>query len=137
VLNKSVATVLAPPLFNMISEKFPTTEGQITEEVKMGISGGTKRNMFRPNEITEINYEPGCHGAAPKGTVIIDERTEIKTLHYRNLSKQYLIDRNAMSQKRLSEVNKKNGWGVHYATPVEELESFFDSQLLIATQIIP
>jgi glycosyltransferase involved in cell wall biosynthesis len=137
VLESTWATVIEPPMFNMISEKLPKGAGQIYDEVKFGLPGGAKRNMFRPGEIREINYEPGCHGATPEGNIIFEEGTKIKTLHFRYLSKQYLIDRNALSNKRLSEVNKKMGWGVHYKTPAEELSAEFDSLLKQAVQIIP
>jgi hypothetical protein len=136
ILSQSEATVIRPALFNMYSEKFPTTPGQIWEEVKLGIPGGPKANIFRPDEVKEINYDPGCHMAHPEGNIILDEQSGIKTLHMRFLSKEYIIKRTELSRQRLSELNKKLGWGIHYHTPAEELGRQFDEEIKRATPII-
>ena len=56
-LERTDATIFLPRLWNMFSEKFPTTTGQIYEEVTGGRPGGPKMNLFRPSEIKEINYD--------------------------------------------------------------------------------
>lgn len=136
-LSMSRATAIIPPLFNMITETFPDTPGQIWTKVKKGIPGGGKLNLFRPGQVREVNYDPGCHVAYPEGNIIIDERSSIKTLHMKFLSLEYLISRTMLSRNRLSEVNKKLGWGVHYNLSVEELTRQFNEDLNNCKQVIP
>ena len=137
-LKATWATVIAPALFNMYSDEFPTTPGQIWQQVTLGVPGGAKLNLFRPDQITEINYDPGCHVAHPEGNVIIDKEEDqaFKTLHMRFLSKEWVIARNELSRQRLSKLNKEMGWGIHYhATPVE-ISADFDRDIKNATEII-
>jgi hypothetical protein len=132
----SEATIITPQMFNMYSEKFPTTEGQIYEEVTLGVPCGSKTNVFRPREITDINYDPGCHVAKPEGNVIFYHVVGMKTFHMRYLSKQWVIDRNEQSRKRLSELNKQLGWGVHYHATAEEISEQFDQEYKQAIKVI-
>jgi len=58
-LGKSQATVIHPRFYNMYSEAFPTTKGQIYDEVNMGTDGGiwlSKMNIFRPDRITRMDW---------------------------------------------------------------------------------
>jgi glycosyltransferase involved in cell wall biosynthesis len=128
-LQTTWATVISPKLYNMFSEVFPTTSGQIFEEVTMGIEGGAKLNLFRPGEITSINYSPGCHQADPKGNVIFEDIPGILTLHMKNLSRQYVIDRNAYLSPRLSDINKRKGWGYHLKFGSAEINTAFDNTM--------
>ena len=61
------ATVIIPAFHNMFSEKFPTTAGQIYDEVRYGtIDGGIWRSkpiIFHPGEIHSMNWHPGSHVA--------------------------------------------------------------------------
>ena len=107
---------ILPRLFNMMSEKFPTGKGQIYDEVQYGREGGAKLNLFRPSAITDINYGVGCHTAHPErnGNKVEPFVTSpIMTFHMRHLSRAYALERNAYLFSRLSEVNKKHGWGYH------------------------
>jgi glycosyltransferase involved in cell wall biosynthesis len=125
-LKSTDSTIFRPRLFNMYSEEFPTTEGQIYDEVKYGVDGGGKTNLFRPDQITEINYLPGCHNARPEGNVILNIHSDIYTLHFKNLSRQYVIERNAYLFNRLSEVNKHYKWGCHVGKGAEAVNKDFD-----------
>lgn len=135
-LKRSEATVIRPALFNMYCETFPETEGQIWEEVVRGLPGGRKTNLFRPSELKEIDYDPGCHLAYPKGNVRIEDSFTIKTLHMKNLGKDYLISRKRLLYSRLSALNKKLGWGIHYQEPDEEVSRQFDEEIKQAKKII-
>jgi glycosyltransferase involved in cell wall biosynthesis len=136
ILGESKATIITPEWFNMYSEKFPITQGQIYEEVVLGIPGGPKTNIFRPSEIEEINYDPGCHIAHPRGNVIPDKSSGLKTLHMRNLSKEFVISRNAVCSKRMSELNRSMGWGYHYDWPAQEVSRRFDEEILKTKKVI-
>ncbi len=73
----------------------------------------SKHIMFRPKYINEISYNPGCHTCSIQGKVI--GSTEIANLlHYKYISEEYVFARHSMYQKRLSEINKSQGWGLEY-----------------------
>jgi glycosyltransferase involved in cell wall biosynthesis len=129
-------TAISPEWFNMYSRRFPETEGQIYEEVSLGTPGGPKLNLFRPGELKEINYSPGCHIAQPEGNVLVSQWTGIKTLHFRYLSKEFVLSRNAVSFARLSQQNKENGWGFHYGFDPSAVAEDFDIQLALSTKVI-
>lgn len=123
----------------MYSRNFPTTSGQIYEEVRMGVeqvSPKAKMNIFRPIAIKDMEYYPGCHEAFPQGKVRINAESGIKTLHMRNLSKDFIIDRNLRARKRNSEINRANGWGVHVDWPKEEWIRRYEEGLQEATNIL-
>lgn len=128
VLQSNENTIIYPRLFNMFSEQFPVTFGQIYEEVTMGVEGGGKANIFKRSAIKEINYDIGCHGCNPVGDIRLDYNSDIKTLHMRHLSRQYVIDRNKYFLSRMSDVNKNHGWGYHVRTTAEEMNKYFDEQ---------
>lgn len=139
VLRYSQATVIMPRFINMYSEKFPTTERQIYDEVKRGVeqfSPKPKMNVFRPRAIKTIDYFPGCHEAFPQGNVKINSNTGLLTLHMRNLSKEFVIERNMRARHRNSQMNKEMGWGVHVEWPQEEWERIFDEGMRNAIKIL-
>lgn len=139
VLSTDSSTIIIPKFYNMYSEVFPTTQGQIYEEVTKGIEQTqpkAKMNIFRPRSLRDMNYFPGCHEAFPTGSVRINENSQIKTLHMRNLSKEFVIERNLRARKRNSNLNKEKGWGCHVDYPVEDMERAFEEGLRNAKRII-
>ncbi len=137
-LKNSKATIIQPRFYNMYSNKFPTTKGQIYEEVTLGIEQTqpkAKMNIFRPR-IGNINYLPGCHEAFPLGKFILDTESGIMTLHMRNLSKEFIRKRNERHSMRRSAINKEHGWGDHVDFPIEDVLKQFDEAILRATKII-
>jgi len=128
-LEKTEATIFLPRLFNMFSNYFPTTEGQIYEEVRTGREGGSKMNLFKPSEIKEINYVTGCHDAGPEGNVKLDLKGEILTLHMRHLSWEYVNNRNIYFRSRLSDINKEKGWGIHLFSTEKELIKYMRNEM--------
>jgi hypothetical protein len=133
VLKNSKATVIHPTFHNMFSDVFPTTDGQIYDEVTMGTPDGdfwlSKMNLFKPKEITAMKWAMGCHYAYPEGNVIIDDKSGIKTLHMNFLSRQYLINRYKRNSQRHSEKDRINGWGVQSFWSEEQINKYFDEQL--------
>ena len=136
VLADCNSTLIEPELFNMFAEKFPITEGQIYDEVLMGIQGGGKKNLFKPRDIMEINYDPGCHVAFPEGRVVDNGPLGIKTLHMKYLSLDYTLERKRLSNSRLSEVNKTMGWGVHYQVSDDEAVRGFQEEIIKAIKVL-
>jgi glycosyltransferase involved in cell wall biosynthesis len=137
ILQNSDFTAFTPRWYEMFSEDFPVTSGQIYDEVKQGYEAWPKLNLFRPTELTDINYEIGCHLAHPKGNVNLNYvESGILTLHMRHLGKQYIINRNEMYAKRLSRENIKNGWGWHLTQPADILSEGFDKEFALTKKVI-
>jgi hypothetical protein len=134
-LETTTATIFLPSFYNMYSETFPTTTGQIYEEVQYGsLWGGKdhlfgKSNIFKLPDIEEMNFNIGCHNIKPVGNVKLEITDEIKTLHMRNLSKEFVIERNVRTRSRLSELNKKHGWGGHLNRSVAEMSMRLDEEM--------
>ena len=125
VLGSIQGTVIMPRTFNMYSDGFPMTTGQIYDEVVMGVDGQGKMNLFKLEEIKEINYDAGCHNAKPEGNFILNVNSEILTLHFRFLSPEYVIWKNYNTFLRQSEVDRKNGWNWHFGEKAENILSNF------------
>jgi hypothetical protein len=133
VLEESKATVIHPTFHNMFSEKFPTTKGQIYDEVNMGTPDGdfwlSKMNVFRPKEITSMKFAIGGHHAYPEGNVVIDNNSGIKTLHMNFLGREYVINRYRRNAARHSQKNKAAGYGVQHLWTEEKINAYFDEQI--------
>lgn len=141
-LKNSKYTIIRPVQYDMIGDSFPTEDKQLTELIKMGVRASCKYSVFRPSEITEMNFGAGCHSAHPEGNLIIQDfestspnhvsvtADSLMMLHYRNLGMDYFLKRNAYTATRLSEINKKNDWGTFvYCTP-QEVMDFYNTMIL-------
>jgi len=115
--------VFKPMGFNMVSDFFPSEENQIINQVKTGVFDEifSKCILFKPKELHEINFGPGCHKCYPSAKSelklydSIESDRQLKLLHYKNISFQYRIERNKSFFQRLSEYNQKNNMGFHYS----------------------
>ena len=90
----------------MVSEVFPTTSGQIYDEIKMGVYEAhcSKRCIFSPE--INIRYSPGRHFVRDTTDETVDKtNTGIKLLHYRFLGKEYFVERSKKNMERMSEKN--------------------------------
>jgi hypothetical protein len=125
ILSVVPETVIMPRMFNMYADIFPTTQGQIYEEVTMGVDMQGKMSIFRPAEIKSMNYDAGCHNAHPEGNFVLNLQSGIISLHFKYLSPEYLIWRNYCLNSRQSEVNRKNGWNWHFSEKAESVLSNF------------
>ena len=140
------ATLIRPRKAEMYSDYFPIGEAQITDLIPTGVLGSAKFCMFKPSDICEMNFDPGCHNCRPEGNVVIDdyahdqpnhiENDPIWCLHYRNLGKQYVRERQAYTASRLSGLNRKMGWGLFVLVPWEKTEKFFDDNMKYVTKLI-
>lgn len=122
-------TFIVPRLFNMVSEDFPSGDGQIYDEIKTGVEGGAKMNLFKPSEILDVDFDVGCHYANPTGNVKYNFMSDIITLHYKNVSRQYVYERSRLFASRLSDINKKYKWGYHYNFGMDEINRNFDNDM--------
>jgi len=133
ILETIEGTVILPRMFNMYSDTFPTTEGQIYDEVKYGVEFNSKMSLFRPKELKEINYEPGMHFANPEGNFNLNFTSPIIEMHFKNLGQEYVNNHNAYINTRQSEVNRQNGWNWHLANTPEQTAQDF---LIAKTKLI-
>ena len=142
ILKDTKATAILPAYYNMYTETFPITEGQIYDEVKLGARWGGetneygKVNIFKLPDIKEINYNPGCHRAELKGNIVLSATDLIKTLHMRNMGVQFVIDRNKRSSERLSKDNRNHGYGLYVDRPEEEIRRLFYEEMSEAIKIL-
>ena len=137
ILDNTEFTAFEPRWYEMFSRDFPKTEGQIYEEVTEGYEAWPKLNLWRPSQLKEINFEPGCHLCKPVGNVKLNYvESEIKTLHMRHLGPDYIVSRNRDFAKRMSKVNKDNGWGWHLTQSEEEIRKGFEKEFALTKKVI-
>lgn len=139
VLSESKATIIHPTFHNMFSEVFPTTKGQIYDEVTMGSDGDiwlSKMNVFKPREITNMNWGPGGHSAYPEGNVIIDNNSGVKTLHMRFLSRESVLEKHIENDKRRLQSDQDNGYGIQLEWREKEINDYYERYKSKLTKII-
>ena len=89
-----------------------------------------KKENFNKNKkfIKEINYSVGAHGCHPVeyNNDVKYNDTEYRLLHYKYLSPTYTVNRHKMFGERLSENNKKKGWGIHYSFSSESIIKYYE-----------
>jgi glycosyltransferase involved in cell wall biosynthesis len=139
VLSNTHANHIVTEGYEMMSETLPTTEGQIYEELKIGYFkvDYSKPCLFKPSEITDINFAPGSHTATPTGNNLISiDDSGIKLLHYKYLNREILIKKYEHYKIRQSDEMKRNGWGNYQMWDANVINSQFDSWLSISKNII-
>jgi len=102
----------------MASNVFPKYDGElITEKIKIGEKSdhmGSKNVIFNPK--IDVSFGEGSHRFTSSNTIFSND-VELKLLHYRFLSKQYLNNIYNSRNERLSSDTKKRGWNFHYSNP--------------------
>jgi len=85
-----------------------------------------KDYLFKRAVIKEINYVPGGHYTNPVG-INKNSSKLYRAYHYINIHPELTFKKYQYTKIRLSEINKKMGWGVHYNrdVPLEEVRSWF------------
>lgn len=73
----------------------------------------SKRIIFDPKRINEINYVHGAHVCRPYGSV--SEHDQLSLYHYRCIGGfDRLYDRHLLYQNRMSKFNRRHNMGHHY-----------------------
>jgi predicted O-methyltransferase YrrM len=73
--------------------------------------------LWKPGEISSINFAPGAHSANPipyDGYEVKFNENSINLLHYKYISLDYVRDKHKFYTNRLSEINKEQKWSGHY-----------------------
>jgi len=115
------ADVIAPIGYNMQSDHFPTTDGQVYDEVFMGTHDGfcSKPVVCRPS-VDHKGWSPGKHALArivPGFKIVLGHTIvpSMKLLHFRWLGREYWELRNARNLSRFSPQQHGTGYGPHVA----------------------
>lgn len=79
--------------YDMISDRPPSGQGQIYDEIKYGFPspGYSKREIFDP--LIDIRFSLGGHTCLPKGKITESENSDIKLLHYRLLGENFAVEK--------------------------------------------
>jgi hypothetical protein len=122
-------TVVQTSGHEMVSHEFPNYDGELLpNKIKIGsdkMHNLSKSIIFDPS--IDIDFGPGAHNFISNNTKVSLE-DEIKILHYKFLSKNYVIEIYKQRFERLSSVNKLNQWGFHYGE-VNKFLNLMDSIL--------
>ena len=100
--------------FSMLSDKLPTTNGQIYDEINMGVPDYLETKWVIHSPEIDVYYRKGRHGY-PHGFKIFRNKSRypyngIKLLHYRYLGKEYIEKRgikNRLSNNLAHEIKIK------------------------------
>jgi glycosyltransferase involved in cell wall biosynthesis len=105
--------------------------------IKHGIaeSNYNKKCLFNRKMISDINYVHGAHRCFPDGIIQYNEKP-YKLLHYKYVNPEYSVQRLKWTEQRLSDINRKNKWGVQYTIPEEEVVRDFRNARVIAEKIL-
>lgn len=121
-LQKETSSILKFQAYNMVNHFDNLDIYQIAHGVRS--KSYDKFYCFDASRIKNIHYNAGCHSAAPIGDVVYSD-TVYYAFHYKYINLNYMIKRHAMFAKRLSEENKKRGYGAHYLYPKEQIKLEF------------
>jgi len=131
--DKKGTTIISTQGWNMVNKDESTDIEQIQFGFKYDYQ--SKKILFNKEKIKEMNYDPGAHNIRPIGDVKYSEKI-YSLCHFKYLSEDYLVNRYKLLQSRLSETNKRYGWGVHYNTSEENIRQSYKNSKNILSKIL-
>jgi hypothetical protein len=139
--NQPFTDYFTPRGYHMVSDEIPTDyTKQIYEIIQNGLYDHNycKNILFKRENVIETNYEPGAHQSNFKGTkgLINCNVEDLKLLHYKWLSPEYIVDKHIHYNERRSQHSKKRGWGSHYSLSRETMIQDFNNLKNKCTKII-
>lgn len=129
--NNSESTIIKPEGFDMVIKDFDITKSEyLLNDVQFGFEHNhfNKLCVFKPKKIIDINYNFGCHNAAPVGTIVYHNKP-IKLLHFKKIGLNYFLDKMRNYHKRMSKFNRDRALGFEYDFPIEKHREMFISDL--------
>jgi glycosyltransferase involved in cell wall biosynthesis len=130
--------------YNMVSDRLPSPGEDILRAVRHGVPDDVtvegycnaygKRCIFHPS--IDINYQHGCHGCRPKGTVRESKTAQIKLLHYKFLGLEYTLRRHGEYRQRLSEDMVKKDMWVQYTWSEDRVAELFNTLRKKVVQVL-
>ena len=116
--------IVKPMGFEMLSSKFPTTGGQIYDEIREGAPEGrwySKPILFSPKLVKAIDFSVGAHQAAVRlndgGHLMLDENSPVTQpacylLHFKHIRPlEEVARRYDEMRSRMSSANIEHRWG--------------------------
>lgn len=130
-------TIIKPSWYDLLSYEFPQHGSGLLHDVvkKCEYNDNGKITILDPNNITEMNWTVGCHHCNPVGNIKASVIKNLYLFHCRHLSPDYVKDRYKMYVERFSDVNKENGFGIHY-TWIDEYDKEFSQRFTNAKNIL-
>lgn len=109
-------SLIVPEGYNMVSDVFPETYKPLHETVRHGMRDSIwdKPEIFDPNRIDEINFEPGRHAANPSGDINTPGNVRVKLLHYKYIGLEYLLRRHNELKSGLRPLDIQSSFGHQY-----------------------
>lgn len=87
--------------YEMISDKLPTTKGQIYEEIKMGVPNALESKWTVHSANVSLRFRKGRHGPVfNQRNFRLNRKTGIRLLHFRHLTFDYYSERDRIINKR-------------------------------------
>ena len=120
-------TVCTPRWYTMMSDAVPVHKsGKYLHQIRpYAVESPGKAILFDPNKINSMNYTPGAHQCQPEGYVKWFDG-DIYCLHTdHNFSLQNKIERYKQMYARMSDINKRKGWGIHYGFKEDHLREWW------------
>jgi len=90
--------------------------------------------LFNKKHIQEINYGAGCHKSFSIGNIQYSQPYIL--YHYKHINVNLNIFKYQTTAKRLSEENKKNGWGLHCLWTEQQMIDYFNEKRKKAIKIL-
>lgn len=132
---------ISPQCVNVVSYDFPVyNENKLCHEICGGGEWATnvnshKMTLFKPSRFTDINYGVGAHFCRPSGEhKIVSLDNDIFFVHLCMLGVDYVVNKCKRNAKRLSDINKRCGLGIHYLRTEDEIRKDFDSKVIKAIE---
>lgn len=122
-------TIIRGEGYNMVNMKGASID---LNDIKYGdrCTRYDKAYLFNKTFISEINYGAGCHECSPKG-IIKFNTNQYKTYHYNFINLDLVIKKYKRNNDRLSEENKKKGWGIHYFFTEQQITDELDRKSVV------
>jgi len=95
--------------------------------------------LFNKKYIREINYGAGCHDHSPgppEGSIVRYSNNKYKIFHYKYINPNLEVIKSKETSERLSNINKKNNWGIQCLRTEEEIRVEFEGRKKTAIKII-
>ncbi len=122
-------TIIRASGYNMINMEDNTDLHQMNHGVRS--HAYDKSYCFNRKLIQEINYTPGCHTAAPFGTVRYSGQS-YPAYHYNFINLELSLEKYRNYGKRLSKENLDKGWGLHYLFGEDKIRKEFQDLRILA-----
>jgi hypothetical protein len=132
-------TIIHPRGYEMVGDRFPKPGSSLPRELPMGVPmfGQDKRQLFAPDAVVEINFEPGRHSCSPTGTVVEPTTVEAALLHYKYVDPHaYTVPRQRVLGQRILQGDRERGFGMQYRLTADQLLNSFRWLKMHASPIV-